>query len=592
MRRAAQQPNLARARTAARGAPFRPWTWAVCVVVVCAVGAAAARWYVTKRSLAWPVRRGLRLLEEADTPSKVRAALERWELETRSNWAGRQDDFVEHLFKERPLSDPRVRWMLTCVAGADYGTRREDWQRWYESRRRLAVGQPPRMARKEVVRFDLRWTTPIGLTGWFSTIQVLDGQIYVASLGTAFDDVEDEADGVIRVDGATGAAEYIFIPPAQTRGPRDVIGVAACDEGFFVACYNGVVFAIDPAGALRWRVHVGDPVVAMPLAIDFNRDGSDDVIVATRGGKVVALSGRQGKTAWATSVARAPAGETMLGATLAMSPALGRGEPGLLVTMPTGQVRILGVRSGRVFWDCDLPAGTIGGALSVRAESQAGPPAYVADRAATVWSLPESERSLDAVRWQALNLRRDDTLIAGLRTMRVADDPNRAAGPLPPLLLACPTGDYRGPRGAVCALGAEGLRWRYPLDGAVWGTPAVADLNGDGQPELVVGSIAQRENGQLGGVVTILSAAGHCLHRVTLQAPVECSPVVADVDGDNRLDVLIADQSGYLYCFGTGGYGPVEWGSFGGDSHNTRNPVNAYSFGQTPFGYQRQWQPP
>ena len=50
-------------------------------------------------------------------------------------------------------------------------------------------------------------------------------------------------------------------------------------------------------------------------------------------------------------------------------------------------------------------------------------------------------------------------------------------------------------------------------------------------------------------------------------------------------------SSGRLYCFATEGFGPVNWGLYAGDSHNTRNAVHAYEYGQRPHGYQRQWRP-
>jgi len=79
--------------------------------------------------------------------------------------------------------------------------------------------------------------------------------------------------------------------------------------------------------------------------------------------------------------------------------------------------------------------------------------------------------------------------------------------------------------------------------------------------------------------------------RQVMPAPIECSPVIADVDGDMRLEVLVADQRGWLHCYATGRIGPVEWGLAAGDSHNTRNREHAYSFGQTPCGAQLRWKP-
>ena len=66
---------------------------------------------------------------------------------------------------------------------------------------------------------------------------------------------------------------------------------------------------------------------------------------------------------------------------------------------------------------------------------------------------------------------------------------------------------------------------------------------------------------------------------------------MADVNGDGELELLIADQAGWLHCLATGQVGPVEWGLLGGDSHNTRNADNAFRYGQLPVGAQWNWQP-
>jgi outer membrane protein assembly factor BamB len=560
--------------------------------LVLAGGTWTARWYWTRRSLGWQVRRGLEELATADTPQKIRGALDRWEAQTGPNWQPRLDDFINLLFREYPLEDQRVRLLLARVAGADYGNRREDWQRWYDAWRRRRQGSPLQVPRKEAVALKPRWVAPVGLTAWFTTMLPLDGQIYVASLGESFDDAADPADGVVRVDGASGVAELFFVPPPEHRGPRDVIGIAAGDDGLFVACYNGSVYSVDTAGHVLWHTHVGDPLVAPPLAADTNQDGATDAVVVTRAAKAICLNGRQGKTSWVATVGKPAPGATLLGATLALGNVLGGNEPELVVTLPPGQIEVLALRTGRSLWRHELAAGIVAGAICGTGEPGDTPSAYAGDRAGSIWALTKGGRSMEAVRCAALATRRDETLVAGLRTL---SNPQSVPNPQPPipdsLLLACLTGDYATGRGGLCALTPDSEYWRLPLEGAVWATPAVADLNADGRAEIVVATIEPRKDGTTGGAVTVVSSAGHAVQRVDLEAPVECSPVVADVDGDGRLEVLVADQSGRLHCFATEGFGPVEWGLYAGDSHNTRNAVNAYDYGQRLYGYQWQWRP-
>jgi hypothetical protein len=80
------------------------------------------------------------------------------------------------------------------------------------------------------------------------------------------------------------------------------------------------------------------------------------------------------------------------------------------------------------------------------------------------------------------------------------------------------------------------------LDNAPW-TIATADVNGDGKVDLIAG-----EEGVYGGAVTVLTNAGGGLFVVSTQIPVGNSAgweltfvTVADVNGDGRPDVVAAD---------------------------------------------------
>ncbi len=576
-------------RRRGRASRARPLARVLAIVVLLAAVVAVTLWQWSRWSLTWQVRQGLTLLEGADTPAKTLAALAVWEDRTRDNWVERADELVTLLYSEYSLSDRRVRLMLTRISGSDYGDRLEDWQRWHATRRRISQGLQPLVSRREAVTLVPRWKSPIGLTAWFSTILPLDGYIYVASLGTGLDSPGDQADGVVRVNGVDGTSELFFAPPPEHRGPRDVIGLAADEEGLFVAGHNGSVYAIGFDGSARWHMHVGDQIVAPPLAVDTNLDGVTDVVVVTRAGKAVALSGHSGRTSWVTTLAAPAADASLLGTTLCLGAVSDVAARELVVTLPTGDVSLLAVRDGRLLWGRLLAAGTVAGAVCTgldneQSDAVSSPAAYVADSVGDVWALVGVPDDVAIVGWQSLAIRHDETLVASPRLIGPGPDQ-------PALLIACPTGHYSGNRGAVCVASAEGIVWRLAVGGAIWGTPAVADLNGDRRPEVVVTSIEPRGDEDVGGALSIISSAGHCLRRVAFDAALESSPVVADVDGDGYLEILVADQAGWLHCYATERYGPVLWGSAGGDSHNTRHPANAFSYGQVPAGYQRQWRP-
>jgi outer membrane protein assembly factor BamB len=544
-------------------------------------------WYWRYSSVSWTVERGLALLAAAQTPAATVAALDEWERQTGRDWDERRDELIVHLFARCPLKDRRIRLLLTRAAGADYGERVEDWKRWLETRARLRRGEQPKVSARERIALHSRWQAAVGLTAWFTTIIPLDGQIYVASLGASFEEENGAADGIVRVDGQTGESQLIFRPPDGRL--RDVLGLAAGDDCLFAACRNGYVYCVQPDGTLRWKTRIGESISGPPLSLDVNRDDVTDVMAVTSDGKVVALSGRNGSTIWATSGGRA-AGlrrdwQRELGTTLAAGRLIDGAHADLVVTSPTGGLRVLAARNGTLRWKGTLATGALAGPVVCSGRSGGGPPTFVADRDARVWSVVRSGSTLEAVPAWDLMTWSGEGIVAALRTLAGADRP--------PLILASPTGSYSERRGSVCALEPGDVRWRYSPGGAIWATPAVADLNGHGQTQVVVASIETDAAGNASGVVTILSEHGHCLRRLTLSAPVECSPVVADLDGDNRLELLVADQAGWLHCWTVERSGPVEvqWGLFGGDSHNTRDAEDAYRYGQVPFGMQWRWKP-
>jgi hypothetical protein len=103
--------------------------------------------------------------------------------------------------------------------------------------------------------------------------------------------------------------------------------------------------------------------------------------------------------------------------------------------------------------------------------------------------------------------------------------------------------------GFVYAIGPDGKRlWRYDFAQGKAKTfasePAIADLDKDGTPEIVFGTFSLEPNG---GRLVILASTGKLLHDVVLpnQAKdgngigVPAAPTIADLDGDGQLEILV-----------------------------------------------------
>ena len=95
--------------------------------------------------------------------------------------------------------------------------------------------------------------------------------------------------------------------------------------------------------------------------------------------------------------------------------------------------------------------------------------------------------------------------------------------------------------------GAE--KWTFPTKSWIVGGVSVADLDGDGKLELVFGSMDFN--------VYCLDAAGRLKWRYETEDWVASSPVIADVDGDGKLETLASSDDGHLYCLSH--LGTLKW---------------------------------
>ncbi len=108
--------------------------------------------------------------------------------------------------------------------------------------------------------------------------------------------------------------------------------------------------------------------------------------------------------------------------------------------------------------------------------------------------------------------------------------------------------------------------------------PAVADVDGDGKPEVLSGSggyylRAWNANGEQPAGWPKFTGGW-----------IISSPAVGDLDGDGTLEVAVANRDGWLYVWNTGGKtdGRVDWASFHHDDRNTGNLVQPIGFGSPP----------
>jgi hypothetical protein len=98
-------------------------------------------------------------------------------------------------------------------------------------------------------------------------------------------------------------------------------------------------------------------------------------------------------------------------------------------------------------------------------------------------------------------------------------------------------------------------------------SPSVADVSGDGKPEVIMGS-----GGYLMHAWDVTGQEAEGWPKFTGGWTL-ASPSVGDIDGDGYLDVVVTTREGYLFAWSTRGPadGRVHWRGVHHDSHNTGN---------------------
>ncbi len=560
----------------------------VALAAVIGLGWLAARPLLARSKLSNAIQQGIDALASAESFEAEQAALADWEAQTAPTWRDRRDALIDRLLDRNPFQDRRTRALLRYVAGVDFGDRVQDWQRWREDREQLREGQPPQVSSKEAVRLQPRWTAPVGLTSSATLILPIDRAIYVGSQGAALDQADDLHDGIVRVDALTGISELVFEPPE--RGQRDVVGLAAGSEVVIAATRGGWVYAVQPDGKLLWKERAGRQVSGDVLTLDITRDNVADVVVPVDGATLVCLNGATGRGLWRTALPQlgsgAVRGRRAGHATLvALGELLAEAGPELLATTQEGGVFVLSAQNGRIRWQGPLQVESLGGPICVGEHPAAGPLALLSDASCGLWTLSVSGAAPQIARRWSFAARGTQTTLTPPRFASLGPDQ-------PTAFITCVVDRGSVEPAGVALVAWDQLAWRQALPGELRAAPAIANLNSERGSELLVASvIPSHAGGPARGQISVLSRGGRLLKRVELEFGVEAAPVVFDVDGDGRLDVLVADQAGLLHCFATDGRGPVEWGLGGGDIRNARNARSAYSYGQTPVGYQWKWKP-
>jgi len=150
-------------------------------------------------------------------------------------------------------------------------------------------------------QFPLRWKAKIGGTTFKTNFLLKDGLLLVGSNGSHYRDWRlDKDNGVCIVNAANGKIEQRFA--SEGYGDMDVNGVAFVNGKIFFGNDNEEFLCYNAVGEQLWRVPVSGDVESEPVTLDVNCDGSAEMIFGTESGEVLALDSKNGNVVWSFKI--------------------------------------------------------------------------------------------------------------------------------------------------------------------------------------------------------------------------------------------------------------------------------------------------
>jgi outer membrane protein assembly factor BamB len=356
-----------------------------------------------------------------------------------------------------------------------------------------------------------------------------------------------------------------------------------------IATSKKEVLVISGKGQFVWRAGVGQEPKASPAIADLDRDGRPEVLVAHDGPGLVCLS-VDGKRLWSAELPAGAVGEPAVGDISA--------APGLEVVVADDEngVTCLSAR-GRVLWrtkcntgkrpeNADPFIGPIGFWWPRYRNDDMGAPATVAD--------VDGDGRSESL---AASSDRHTYCLSGDGTWKwdIVGSPPAGGFHARPVA-ADLDGDGRVEvlagcldRNIYCAEGATGrVLWKYACEFGMDSAITTADLDGDGKLEVLAGDQKC--------YLHCIDAAGKARWKLALHPGesikyfddrILVPPAVADVDGDGRPEIIVAiandpflyvvsadgrlvdkyqmEQGTEIFLAGSGIHGPIAVGDFDGD---------------------------
>lgn len=404
--------------------------------------------------------------------------------------------------------------------------------------------------------FPLKWKTKIGITTYRTNILEENGNVYVGSNGVDANADFDKMDGVYQINAKTGKINQTY--KSQLLGDNDATGIALFEDRLFFGTDNYYFYCFDPnSGEELWKFKTPYDVESVPVITDLDGDSKAEVVFCVQGYGVYCLNAEDGAVKWVLD---------------SISSHQGNVAP---LVVDCNEDGVLDVVCG--FRGAPNSTKTAGfkmahyGDYLMALNGKSGHPIWGKSTGAGIHASPflfkESGEtriaSLDAYgEFQVLNLKGELIKDMGFGY-------NQYMSPVmykENLLLS----DYQiylgddayemQDNGFNKFIDEKSVSFSGTLSGATSATTVVADVLGTGEQQFI--SVSES------GDMYISDESGATLKKMTFPKGAEATPLVKDVDGDGKLEILIASLDGYLYCYDTKSSGSVYYGQFRWSNNN------------------------